>query len=473
MVSVDALEEDEKTKDVETLLGDPKKAILAIAIPTTIALVAQSANNLVDAIWVSGLGRDALAAVGLFFPLFFIIIGVSAGIGIGAASAISKRIGAENKAEADRTATHAIVLVLIGSAIMTVLLLFSLEPILRAFGTGAGEGTIQECINYGLPIVAFMTVFMVTGVLSNILRSEGAAKRSMYILILAAVINLVLDPFFIYDYGLGWGMTGAALATVVAEGVALAVMFYWYFIKKDLYLRFRFRGFIFESVIIKDILRVGIPASMQMTIISVVSIFMNLILLKAGGDDGVAIYSSDWRVLSILTIPLMGIATGIVPVCAAAFGAKRYDKVKIAYTYALKLSVLLMVIVCVITIIFAAQMVYAFTYDHSTEYLRGGMAEFLMIAALFLPFMAMGMMAESLFQSLGMGIRSLTSTIFRNFLMIPLCYVAMIATTGLTFIWWGVTLSEVIASSFVVVWSFFILRALMKKFVPTGEHAGA
>ena len=462
---MDAVEE-EKTKDVETLLGDPKKAILAIAIPTTIALVAQSANNLVDAMWVSGLGRDALAAVGLFFPLFFIIIGVSVGIGIGAAAAISKRIGAENKAEADRTASHAIVLILIGSVIMTVLLLFTLEPILRAFGTGAEEGTIQECINYGLPIVAFMVIFMVTGVLANILRSEGAAKRSMYILILAAVINLVLDPFFIYDYGLGWGMTGAAVATVIAEGVALLVMLYWYFVKKDLYLRFRFRRFRFESVIIKDILKVGIPASLQLTIISIVSIFMNLILLKAGGDDGVAIYSSDWRVLSILTIPLMGITTGIVPVCAAAFGARRYDKVKIAYNYGLKLSIALMVAVCIITIVFAPQMVYVFTYDPSTEYLRGGMAEFLMIAALFLPFMAMGMMAESLFQSLGMGVKSLVSTIFRNFLMVPLCYIAMIATSGLTYIWWGATIAEVIASSFVVVWSFIILRTLMKKFDP-------
>jgi len=464
MNQMDSAEEYEKTKEVETLLGDPKKAILAMAIPTIIALAAQSANNLVDAIWVSGLGRDALAAVGLFFPVFFTIIGVSTGIGIGAAAAISKRIGAGNKAEADRTATHAIVLVLIGSIVMTVLLFLFLEPILRAIGAGAEEGTIQNCISYGLPIVVFMFVFMTTGVMSNILRSEGAAKRSMYILILSAVINLILDPFFIYDYGLGWGIAGAAMATVLAEGIALSAMLYWYFIKKDLFLRFRFRGFKFEFSIIKDILGVGIPASLQMTIVSVVSIFMNLLLLKAGGDDGIAIYSSDWRILSILMIPLMGIATGIVPVCAAAFGARRYDKVKVAYTYALKLSVSLMAVICAVTVISASYMVLAFTYDPATEYLRSGMGEFLMIAALLLPFMAMGTVAESLFQSLGMGMRSLTSTIFRNFLMVPLCYIAMISTTGLTYIWWGVTFSEVIASSFVVMWSFLILRTIMKEF---------
>jgi len=462
--NVDATEDGEKTKDVETLLGDPKKAILAIAIPTTVALVAQSAQSLIDAMWVSGLGTDALAAVGIFFPLFFTILGVSTGIGIGAASAISKRVGAGNKAEADRTAAHAMVIALIGGAVTTLVILLFLEPILRVIGSGASEATIQYCIEFALPIVIFSFVFMMTGVLSNALRSEGAAKRSMYVLVMAAIINLIIDPFFIYGYGLGWGMMGAAAATVIAESISMTVMLYWYFVKKNLYLKFRFKGFKFDVSIIKDIFRVGIPASFQMVIISVVSVFMNLLLLKAGGDSGVAVYSSDWRILSVLTIPMMGISIGIVPVCAAAFGARRFDKVKIAYTYALKISILSMIVICAATVILAPQMVYLFTYDPATEYLRGGMAQFLRIAALMLPFMAMGTVAESLFQSLGMGLKSLTSTIFRNFLMIPICYLAMILTTGLTYIWWGVTLSEVIASSFVIVWSFFVLRIIIKEF---------
>jgi putative MATE family efflux protein len=463
----------EKTKEVETLLGDPKKAILAMAIPTTIALVAQSVNNLVDAMWVAGLGRDALAAVGIVFPLFFIVIGISNGIGIGAASAISRRIGAENKAEADRTAAHAIALGLVASVIMTIVFLLLLEPIIRVVGAGATEDTIRECINYATPFAAFVFVFVLVGVLSSILRSEGAAKRSMYILILAAIINLALDPFFIYDYGLGWGMTGAAIATVAAEGTALAVMFYWYFVKKDLFLKFKFKGFKFEIPIIKDIFQVGIPAALQMMIISIVSIFMNLILLQAGGDDGVAIYSSDWRVLSVLMIPMMGIATGLVPVCAAAFGARRYDKIKVAYTYALKISVLLMIVISAVTIIFSSYIVMAFTYDTDTEYLRAGMAEFLWIAALFMPFMAMGMAAESLFQALGMGTRALVSTLFRNFIMLPICYIAAIATTGLTFIWWGATASEIIASLVVVTWSIFVLRTIMNGPKPENRPSGA
>ena len=458
------MEDYEKTKEVETLLGDPKKAIIAMAIPTAVALVAQSANNLIDAMWVAGLGRDALAAVGIIFPLFFIIISISNGIGVGAASAISKRIGAQNKTGADNTATHAIVLILIASVIMTIALTLFLEPLVRIMGAGATESTIQECINYGMPMMLFTFVFLIVGVMSSILRSEGAAKRSMYILILAAAINIVLDPIFIYDFGLGMGMAGAAWATVIAEAIAMIVMLYWYFGKKDLFLKFKFKGFKFDMPIIKDIFRVGLPASIQLMLISLVSIFMNLMLLQVGGDDAVAIYSSDWRIINILAIPVMGIATGMVPVCAAAFGARRYDKIDIAYKYSVKTGVLAMLIISIITAIFASQILTVFTYDPDTVYLREGMVQFMRIACVFLPFMAVGMVAESLFQSLGMGMKSLISAVFRNFLMLPICYLAMVYTSQLSWIWWGVTVSEIIGSVFIAIWSFLVLRVIMREF---------
>ncbi|MDR1404818.1 MAG: MATE family efflux transporter [Candidatus Methanoplasma sp.] len=460
------MEDCKNSKEVETLLGDPKKAILAMAVPTAVALIAQSANNLIDAMWVAGLGRDALAAVGIVFPIFFIMIGISNGIGIGAASAISRRLGADNGAEADKTASHALVLTLIGCAVLTAVFLLFLEPILNLMGAGASEGTMTECMNYAFPIVLFLSVFMIVGVMSSILRSEGAAKRSMYVLILSAAINMVLDPLFIYDYGLGWGMRGTAAATVVSVAVSMFIIIYWYFIRKNLFIRFKFRGFRFDSSIIKDIFSVGLPASIQMTVISAVIIFANIILLQAGGDDGVAIYASDWRIIDILIIPPMGVAMGLVPVCAAAFGAVRYDKISTAYVYSLKISVLSMILVGIITAIFAPQILTVFTYGSDTEYLRDGMVLFLRIACIFMPFMAIGMTAESLFQSLGMGMKSLFSTLFRNFLLVPVCYIAMLATSGLTYIWWGIAVSEIAGSLFIAWWTFVTLRSVMKKSGP-------
>ncbi|MDR3074544.1 MAG: MATE family efflux transporter [Candidatus Methanoplasma sp.] len=452
----------EKTKGVDILLGDPKKAILAMAIPTSVALIAQSANNLIDAMWVAGLGRDALAAVGIVFPLFFIIIGVSNGIGIGAASAISRRIGAGNKADADRTASHAIVSALMISAVLTAVLLVSMEPLLGMMGAGATEGTLRECMDYALPIVLFTSVFITVGVMSSMLRSEGAAKRSMYVLVLSAAINVVLDPLFIYDYGLGWGMRGAAAATVLSVAISLLVIIYWYSVKKDTFLRLRLRGFRFDPRITGDIFKVGLPASAQMTIISLVVIFANLIILQAGGDDGVAIFASVWRIIDILIILPIGVAMGLIPVCAAAFGAACYDKVRTAYVYSIKISMYSMILVGIVTALFAPQILTVFTYSPGTEHLREGMVLFLRISCIFIPFMAIGMASESLFQSMGLGMRALISTIFRNFLLIPVCYVAMLMTSDLVYIWWGITASEIVSSMLVVGWTFITLRSVMR-----------
>lgn len=464
------MEEDARTTEVEMLLGNPKKAILAMAIPTTVALMAQAANNLVDAIWVAGLGPGAMAAIGFVFPLFMIIIGISNGIGVGAASAIARRIGRNDKEEADNAASHAIVLVILASLILTPILYFSLEPLLTMISNGF---VVDLSLAYAQPAVMMLFVFMLVGVMSSILRSEGAAKRSMYILIVAAILNMVLDPIFIYDdmlfgFGLGMGMAGAAWATVLAESVALVVMMYWYFVKKDLFLRFKFKGFKFNREISSDVFRVGIPASMEMMIISIVSIAMNLILTMAGGDRAVAIYSSDWRILQILMIPLNGIAYAVVPVCAAAFGAKRPDNIKEGYTYSLKISLIAMIVIAVITAVFAEYITMAFTYTEETSVLRPDMVEFLRIACVFLPFLAFGAVSASLFQSLGMGLKSLVATVFRNSLMLPVCY--LLIGSGLTAIWWGVTGAEIAGSMLIGIWCLLVLKELLKGHTPPEDR---
>lgn len=452
-----AMEEDVKTKDVETLLGNPKKAILTMAIPTMVALVAQAANNLVDSAWVAGLGPNAMAAVGVVWPLFAILIGFSNGIGVGAASAIAKRIGYDNKDGADHSAAHAIIWALILSAIATPLLLLIAEPLLGVMGQ---EDILQDCLDYAYPILGMTVVFMLTGVMASILRAEGAAKRSMYILILAAILNIILDPFFIYDYGLGMGLAGAAWATVISEGVAVCVMAYWYFVKKDLFLKFRFKGFKFDKPISLDIFRVGLPASSEFFIMAIASAIMNIILIQAAGENAVAVYSTDWRLIQVLIIPMMGISMAVVPVCAAAYGARRSDKIKEAYIYSLKLAIGAMIVISIVTAIAAPVITMVFTYGDSAV-LKDEMVKFLRIACTFLPFMALGMVSSSLFQALGMGLKSLISAAFRNFLLLPIAYIAMIYGT-LTTIWWSVSFSEIVGCVLIGVWCIATIRFLMK-----------
>ncbi|MGE4576950.1 MAG: MATE family efflux transporter [Candidatus Methanomethylophilaceae archaeon] len=450
------------TKDVEKLLGDPRRAIVLMMVPVIIAMTFQSLNSIINSVWVTGLGPSALAAVGLVFPVFFIILAVGNGIGVGASQTVALHIGMGDKQGADRSAAQAIVLTIIASLTIAAVLGVFLRPLLMLMG---GGNIIDECYQYALPIVIFSPIIMFSSLFSNLLRSEGAAKRSMTIQILTACINLAIDPFLIYQpfgFGMGWGIAGAAVGTVISMFIGLSVAVYWFKVKNDTYLTLSLRGFKFDRKIDRMIFRVGIPASLEMMVISLVSIVMNIILIGAGGDDAVAIYTSSWRIISILMIPLMATGSAMVPVCAAAFGARRFDRVNEAYRYTLKLVVVIMLAISIITAITAQYMVMIFTYTESTFYLREDMVMLLHVGCVFLPFASWGATASAFFQSLGMGTKSLMSTLVRNLIQIPLCIFLFGIGGTLDYIWWGVAFGEIVGSLLAGIWGESILRNFLK-----------
>ena len=452
---------EQNTKGVDTLLGNPKKAILAMSVPLIIAMIAQSANNLIDAVWVAGLGPDALAAVGFIFPLFFIMIGFGNGIGIGASSAIARHIGRGDKEAVDSTATQSIVLITIIGAVMTVFMLVFQNELLDVMGAGQ---TLDLCVQYGTPIFAMTLIFFYNGLLSNLLRSEGAARRAMATQILAAVINIILDPLFIYDYGLGLGMAGAAWATSVAVAISLVVITFWYFVKKDTYIRFAKKYIRLDRVTVSDILRVGVPASIEMIVMSLFSIIINLIIVQADrGTDGLAIFSSTWRIVQMLMIPNMAIGGAVVPVFAAAYGARRFDKIRDAYAYSLKVCTLIMLVLVGITLLTADGMVMLFAYDDKVAHLKDDMASCLRILSLFLPFMSWGFIGAGLFQSLGLGLYSFICTVVRNGLQIPASWILLITSGTVVSITWGIVSMEILGSIIGGFWSFMLLRVLIKR----------
>lgn len=446
----------ERTKDVDTLLGNPKKAMMAMAIPIIIAMLVQNANNLIDSVWVAGLGSNALAAVGLVFPIFFIMISIGNGIGVGSSSAIARFLGMDDKGSAERTAAQAVVLGIIGSIILAILLFVFREQIFIALGAG---DALQDCLDYATPIFLTCPLGILNGIMANLLRSEGASRRSMYSQVLAAVINMSLDPFFIYDYGLGLGLAGAAWATALSFLISLLLISYWYFVGKSTFLRITLRGFRFEPVLDKAIFRVGIPASMEMIVISVSSMILNIVIIGVASTDGVAVFSSSWRIIQFAMIPIMGIGSAVVPVCAAAFGMRKYGNIRTAYWYSIKIITLIVVIEALILALAAEQVVTIFTYSEDTAALRGDMAFGVRVSCIFLIFVPWGFVSAGLFQALGMGTKSLIATVVRNFLSIPLCY--FIATDMNSF-WYGICASEIIGTALIVVWGLLILRYLMQ-----------
>ena len=458
---------EDRTKDVETLLGNPKKAMMAMAVPIIIAMLVQNANNLIDTVWVAGLGSNALAAVGLVFPIFFIMISIGNGIGVGSSSAIARFLGMGDKKSADRTAAQAIVLGIIGSVILAVLLVIFREQIFIALGAG---DALEDCLEYATPIFITCPLGILNGIMANLLRSEGASRRSMYSQVLAAVINMVLDPFFIYDYGLGLGLAGAAWATALSFLFSLVLICYWFFVGKSTFLKISLKGFRFDAELDKAIFRVGIPASMEMIVISVSSMILNIVIIGVASTDGVAIFSSTWKIIQFAMIPIMGIGSAVVPVCAAAFGMKKYDNIRTAYWYSIKIITIIVVIEALILALAAEQIVTIFTYSDDTALLRPDMAFGVRVSCIFLIFVPWGFVSAGLFQALGMGTKSLVATVVRNFLSIPLCY---FIATDISSFWYGICASEIIGTAIIVVWGLLILRYLMAgSYNPESSHRG-
>lgn len=449
-------EEVQMTKDAKIMLGDPKKALIAMAIPIVISNFIQSANNIIDTIWLTSIGVEAQAAVSVIFPIFFIVIGLGSGIAVGVSQALARRVGANNKVEANHVAEQAIVISLILSIVLTVLFLIFAEQIIFADG---GSSNMEACMAYAIPIFIGFPVIILSDIFGGLLRSEGSSKRAMYIMVLGAGLNIVLDPIFIFV--LDMGISGAAWATTISMVMPLFLVIYWYFLKKDTYVYPTFKGFGFDKALIKDIFKVGIPASLEMVLLSVMMMAMNLIIEGVGSVDGVAIYGNCWKLMDLFFMPTMAIGFAVVPLCAAAIGAKDYERVRSIYRLALKYGIIVSIVITIILLLFSNILVLPFSYSEDTMPLRPQMVTMLMICSLILPLSPLGYTSSGYFQGMGWGLKSLSIILVLNLLRIPIC-IAMASMYGtLESIWWGVVAAEVLGALYGGIFGFHSVRKLV------------
>src|SRR5512137_1811902 len=369
------------TAGISLLTGDPKKAIIKLSGPMIAAMFLMSTYNIVNAIWVAGLGSDALAAVGFVTPLFMILMGLSNGLGAGVASVISRRIGAKDKTGADNAAVHGLLFVIILSVVFTVPLMLLTGPIVTLFGAGNTAGLATE---YGQVVFLGMVLLLFTNIAYAILRSEGDAKRAMYVMGVSSVLNMVLDPLLIY--GAGMGIAGAAWGMIVSLVMVSTVLLYWFFIKRDTYLTISFNTFSWDRKTLRDILGVGLPASVEFFLMSILAIFINGLLVVTAGTDAVAVYTAGWRVVFFAIIPLIAIGTSLISVAGAAYGARKFENIRTAHTFSVTLGIAIAIVISAITYIFARQIAVIFTYSPDSAHLGPEIAAFLAIMCFFYPF---------------------------------------------------------------------------------------
>lgn len=439
------------TEDVKNMLGEPRKALFTMAVPMFISLIISQMNSFVDTFWCSNLGTDALAAVGIVSSLYFLLNGIGNGLGIGVSVAVSKRIGAGEKEVGERIAVQGLVVTLIIALVVTPVFLVLGEPIIAIVGNGVAA---SESLAYAYPYFCAGLIFFLQGMFSGLLRAEGAARRSMMVMLLSAVFNMVLDPLFVFVLDMGIG--GLAWATVVSTLVAILPGVYWYFIGRSTYIQVRPQGYRFDRPLVREFLGIGVPKVVELNIMSVINLALVHFLVVGGGPEGVMLYNTTWRYVSLLMIPSMALGGGLIPICAAAYGGGNFSKLREGYNYALIISLAISTAGALVVAGFSDVFASVFTSTGSALEMRSEMSHTIQLFCIFIPFYAWINIASSLLQSIYMAVRSLYSTLIRNILLVAVFWYT--SSLDLEAMWWGLILCEIFGGFLMGLWAEHGLR---------------
>lgn len=449
-------------KNVELMRGEPEIAVRKLAIPIMISMLLTASYNIVDGIWVAGLGQAAIAGIGFVTPIFMILNGVSVGLGNGATSSISRAVGAKDHERANKSATHALLIFVLASLLLTVVLLFIQEPLIKTYG--ASGQSLAEGLKYGTPLFLGLFGFMLANGGSGILRGEGDMTRAMYAMIVSVVLNFILDPIFIYILNLG--SAGASLATIISSLGSAAVIMYWILIKKDTYVHVTFKDFEFDSKIFIDILKVGIPASLDMFMMSLAMSIYLIFISSIAGEYGIAAFTSGQRLYLFAIMPLTAIGSAVAAVSGSAYGARNADYLSRAHYYGTNFAMAFGLGMVFILVVFAPQLSLIFAYTPETANLVPEITNFLRIASFGLLLVGIGMPSSFMYQGIGRGTTSLAWTIIREVIFtVSFTYLfGIVLNWGLIGIWTGLAVGRMLASILNFIYARYTISVIRKEF---------
>lgn len=452
-------------KNVELMRGEPEIAVRKLAIPIMISMLLTASYNIVDGIWVAGLGQAAIAGIGFVTPIFMILSGVSVGLGNGATSSISRAVGAKDHEKANKSATHALLIFIMASILLTIILIFVQEPLIKTYG--ASGQSLAEGLKYGTPLFLGLSGFMLANGGSGILRGEGDMTRAMYAMIVSVVLNFILDPIFIYILNLG--SAGASLATILSSLASAIVILYWILVKKNTYVHVTFKDFEFDSKIFIDILKVGIPASLDMFMMSLAMSIYLIFISSIAGEYGIAAFTSGQRLYLFAIMPLTAIGSAVAAVSGSAYGARNGDYLSRAHYYGTNFAMAFGLVMVFILVVFAPQLSLIFAYTPETANLIPEITSFLRIASFGLLLVGIGMPSSFMYQGIGRGTTSLAWTVIREVIFaVGFTYMfGIFLNWGLMGIWLGLAVGRSIASILNFIYARYTINNIRKEFSMT------
>ena len=364
-----------------------------LAVPTIVSMMITSIYNLADTFFVSKLGTSATGAVGVVFSLMAIIQAVGFMLGMGSGGYISRLLGQKQNEKANEVASSAFfIAAMLGIAITLFGTLF-LDTLMRALG--ATETILPYAEEYAQVILLGAPFMCTSFVMNNDLRAEGRAVLAMLGIGFGGLLNMVLDPVFIFTFDMG--IQGAAIATVLSQVVSFAILISHY-IRGRSAVRIRLRWVSRQRAVYWEILRTGAPSFFRQGLASVASVMLNR---AAGlyGDAAIAAMSVVSRVFMFILSALLGFGQGFQPVAGYNYGARRYDRLRQAYFFCLKVGVVGLFIMAAIGFLFAPDIMAIFRRDDPLVIAIGSRAFRLQCALL--PFQALVVISNMLFQSTG------------------------------------------------------------------------
>ena len=346
----------EGNKKMELLGSAPVwRALLAMGLPTMIGMMINALYNLVDAYFVGGLGTSQMGAISVAFPIGQVVVGLGLLFGNGAASYISRLLGRGDRKTADQAASTALYSSIAVGALLILCTVVFLHPLLKMLG--ATESILPYAEEYTRIYVVFsiFNVFNVT--MNNLVTSEGAAKTTMFTLLAGAVLNIVLDPVFIYV--LDFGVAGAAAATAISQIVS-SLVYLGYILRKKSIFSFRIRACCFSKEIMSEILKIGIP-TMVFQLLTSLSLSLINFQAKEYGDSVIAGMGPVTRIISVGSLMVFGFMKGFQPIAGYSYGAKKYERLHEAIRLSIIWSTVFCVIYGVLASLFSANIISQFT----------------------------------------------------------------------------------------------------------------
>jgi len=434
-----------------TELGTQKigKLLTQYAIPAIIAMTASSLYNMVDSIFIGhGVGPLAISGLAVTFPLMNLAAAFGSLVGVGASTLISVKLGQKDYDTAQRVLGNVVVLNLIIGLGLTAVALMFLDPILYFFG--ASESTIGYARDYMQVILLGNVVTHLYFGLNAVLRSSGHPRKAMVATIVTVTVNTVLDPIFIF--GFGWGIRGAAYATVLAQIVSLIWLLKLFSNKEEL-IHFRPGIFRLQRKIVQASLAIGLSPFLMNLASCFIVILINNGLKRYGGDLAIGAFGIVNRIIFLFAMVVMGLNQGMQPIAGYNFGARQYQRV----TQVLKITILCATGVTttgfLVGLLIPDVAVSAFTTDPELIGLAaGGMR----ISVLVFPIVGFQMVTSNFFQSIGMAGKAIFLSLTRQVIFLIPCLLILprFIDNG---IWWSLPASDLMASlvsACLLIWQF-------------------